>query len=70
MKMIANKLKSKVLMLLTLVALLFLSAPTVHAQSNISQVITTVDGYFTAAVAVGIAGLLFVLGRRVLKKAI
>lgn len=37
-------------------------------QTDITGVITAVDGYRTAAVAVGIAILLFVIGRTVVRK--
>lgn len=39
-----------------------------NAQTDISSVITTLDGYRTAALAVGIAILLYVLGRTVVRK--
>jgi len=50
--------------------LLGLSTAATFAQSNIDQVVDTVDGYRTAAVAVGIAVLLFVIGRKVVRKLI
>jgi len=45
---------------------------TVVAQTtdDITSTITTVSGYQTAAVAVGVAVLLFVLGRKVVRKMI
>lgn len=38
------------------------------AATDITGVITEVNGYYTAGVAVGIAVLLFVLGRSVVRK--
>jgi len=40
------------------------------AQTDITQVTSTVSGYVTAATTVGIAVLLFVLGRKVIRKLI
>jgi len=40
------------------------------AQTNIEQVTTAVSGYVTAATAVGVAVLLFVLGRKVIRRLI
>jgi len=40
------------------------------AQSNIAQVTTSVSGYVDAAIVVGVAVLLFVLGRKVVRKLI
>lgn len=37
-------------------------------QTDITSVIDTLDGYRTAAVAVGVAVLLFVLGRTIVRK--
>jgi succinate dehydrogenase/fumarate reductase cytochrome b subunit len=39
-----------------------------HATDSISDATTTIDGYRTAAETVGAAVLLFVLGKRVLRK--
>jgi len=41
---------------------------TASAQTDITGVISAVDGYRTAAVAVGIAILLYVIGRGVVRK--
>lgn len=41
---------------------------TVHAQTDISSTITSVNGYWTTAETLAIGILLFVLGRRVVKK--
>jgi len=41
-----------------------------NAQTDIAQVTTSVSGYVTAATAVGVAVLLFVLGRKVIRKLI
>lgn len=38
------------------------------AQTDITGVIDSLDGYFTAAVAVGVAVLLFTLGRAIVRK--
>ena len=38
------------------------------AQTDIGSTITTVNGYWTSAEALGVGVLLFVLGRRVVKK--
>lgn len=38
------------------------------SQSNIDQVVTSLDGYLTAAIAVGVAILLFTLGRAIVRK--
>lgn len=40
------------------------------AQTDISQVVSTVSSYWDAAIVVGIGVLLFVIGRRVVKKGI
>jgi len=40
------------------------------AQSDIAGVTTAVDGYVDAAIAVGVAVLLFVLGRKVVRRLI
>lgn len=40
----------------------------IATATDISSLITEVDGYQTAALAVGIAILLWVIGRRVVKK--
>jgi len=56
----------------TLCVAAFLGVMTVtsHAQTDITGVITAVDGYLDAAIAVGIAVLLFVLGRKVVRRLI
>lgn len=40
------------------------------AQTDITTVTSTVSGYVTAAIVVGVAVLLFVLGRKVVRKVI
>lgn len=45
-------------------------ASAANAQTDITAVISTVDGYLDAAIAVGIAVLLFVLGRKVVRRLI
>jgi len=47
-----------------------LIAASANAQSNIDQVTTAVSGYVDAAIVVGVAVLLFVLGRKVVRKLI
>jgi len=56
-----------VLFLLALVAMI-VGTMSASAQTDIAQVLTTVDNYQTTAVGIGIAILLFVIGRRVIKK--
>lgn len=46
-----------------------LSAPALFAATNITGVIEEVNTYFNSAVAIGIAVLLFVLGRKIIRKA-
>lgn len=56
-----------------LIALAFVigaSAMSASAATDIAGVTTSVDGYVTAAIVVGISVLLFVLGRKVLRKLI
>lgn len=48
----------------------FLSASTTFAQSNIDGVVDSVEGYVTAGIAVGVSVLLFVLGRKVVRRLI
>jgi len=48
----------------------FVSATNVAKADDISDTTTTVSGYVTAAIVVGIAVLLFVLGRKVLRRLI
>jgi len=50
------------------IAALALAATPVFAATDITGVISDVSGYMTAAVTVGIAVLLFVLGRKVVRK--
>lgn len=45
-------------------------AAAANAATDITGVITDVDGYMDAAIVVGIAILLFVIGRRVVQKLI
>lgn len=47
---------------------LALSPATLLAATDISQVITDVQGYYDAAVVVGIAVLLFILGRSIVRR--
>lgn len=49
-------------------AFLTLGVMAANAQTDITGVITALDGYRSAAVAVGIAVLLFVLGRTIVRK--
>jgi len=51
-------------------ALLLVGTLAASAQTDIAQVTTTVSSYVTAATTVGIAVLLFVLGRKVIRKLI
>jgi len=54
-----------------LVALAVCSMPAaLFAQTDITDVISDVTGYKTAAIAVGIAILLFLIGRKVVRKLI
>jgi len=55
---------------LLLAGLLATGVMSANAQSDITGVTTSVSGYVTAATAVGIAVLLFVLGRKVIRKLI
>jgi len=49
-------------------ALVAMGAGSAMAQTDITQTISTVDGYLTAAIAVGITVLLFTLGRAIVRK--
>jgi len=51
-------------------ALTLATVGTASAQTDIAQVTTAVSGYVTAATAVGVAVLLFVLGRKVVRRLI
>jgi len=53
---------------LVAVAGLAFTAPAMFAQSDITGVITEVSTYKTAAIVVGVAILLFTLGRAVVRK--
>jgi len=50
--------------------LLAVGAMAANAQTDITGVTTSVSGYVTAATTIGIAVLLFVLGRKVVRKLI
>jgi len=43
-------------------------AASANAASNITQVLTEVDGYVTTGIGIGVLVLLFVLGRKVTRK--
>lgn len=49
---------------------LLLGASAVQAATDITEVTTEVSGYKDAAIVVGVAILLFVIGRRVVRKLI
>jgi len=52
-----------------MVALAFLAMSTgAFAQTDITGVIDSLDGYLSAAIAVGVAVLLFTLGRAIVRK--
>jgi len=54
------------LALLALLGVFF--AGVANAQTDITSVVDSIDGYWTAAKAIAIGILLFVLGRRVVRK--
>lgn len=45
-----------------------MAVSTASAQTDITGVIDSLDGYLTAAIAVGVAVLLFTLGRAIVRK--
>jgi len=47
---------------------LAITAVNASAQTDITGVIDSLDGYLTAAIAVGVAVLLFTLGRAIVRK--
>lgn len=49
-------------------AFLAMTGATAFAQSDITGVVDTLDTYRTSAMAVGVAVLLFVLGRSIVRK--
>lgn len=49
-------------------AFIAMGVASANAQTDITGVITALDGYFDAALAVGVAVLLFVLGRTIVRK--
>jgi len=51
-------------------AVMLAGAGSAQAASNIDQVITAVEQYYDDAVLIGIAVLLFLIGRKVVKKTI
>lgn len=56
--------------LLAAIAFMLLAGSTAFAQTNIEEVTTAVNGYVGSAIGVGVAVLLFVLGRKVIRKLI
>jgi len=63
-----KSLKNRFAALLAIVFAFVLATLPASAQTDITQVITTVDGYLTAAIVVGVAVLLFTLGRAIVRK--
>ena len=53
---------------MTVLAMLGLAAQFASAQTDISAVLTSVSTYVSAAIAIGITILLFVIGRAVVRK--
>jgi len=56
--------------LLAVFAALIVAGASAQAQSNIGGVMTSVDGYVSTATGIAVAVLLFVLGRKVIRKLI
>lgn len=62
-----KKLRNKLAAVATVATVAVTSA---RAQSNIDGVVDSVEGYVTAGIAVGVSVLLFVLGRKVVRRLI
>lgn len=58
----------KFLMVLALVLVLGLSASVASAQTDLTGTLTSLNGYWTTAEGLGIAVLLFVIGRKIVRK--
>lgn len=70
MKMLKSMLVRRAALTVVLAMALFAMTFAASAQTSIDGVITEIDGYLDAAIAVGIAVLLFVLGRKVVRRLI
>jgi len=68
MKSFWKKLLGYALLAFAFAFMFILMSGVAHATDSISDATTTIDGYRTAAETVGAAVLLFVLGKRVLRK--
>jgi len=68
MKKVISSVRARIAAFLMLAFVALMSAVPASAQTDITGVIDAVDGYRTEAIVVGIAILLFVLGRSVVRK--
>jgi len=58
----------RILMLLALVLALALGAIPAMAQTDLTGTLTSLNGYWTTAEGIGIAVILFVVGRKIVRK--
>lgn len=65
---ILNTIRNRFAALLLLMVAFLALAISAQAQTDMTGVVSAVEGYVDAGIAVGIGVLLFVLGRRVLRK--
>jgi len=68
-KALKNRLVARITAFALMAFALFLHTSAM-AQSNIDGVVDSVEGYVTAGIAVGVSVLLFVLGRKVVRRLI
>jgi len=65
---VLNTLRNRFAAMFAVVAALLLTVVGANAQTDIGGVITAVEGYTDAAIALGIIIMLFVIGRAVVRK--
>jgi len=65
---IAKQFVGRLMICMAIMLGLAIATQTVNAATDITGVVDTVSGYWDAVVAVSIAVLLFVIGRRVVRK--